>query len=161
MNVNHFVVEKSVDGQNFGDAGVILAVGNTTEKIDYSFSDNNINTSRAGVFYYRLRSVDNDGKSMLSETRLIRIGKMEGQSFSVLTYPNPASNELRITIPATWQGKKVNYELFGNNGQVVIKNETANSSQTETINVSSLAPGFYLARVTCNNESAQQKIIKQ
>ena len=33
--------------------------------------------------------------------------------------------------------------------------------QTESININSLAPGFYIARVICNGETAQQKIIKR
>jgi hypothetical protein len=159
-NVNHFVIEKSIDGKNFTNAGLVVAAGNTTEKTNYTFSDNNI-ASQSGVVYYRLRSVDNDGKSELSETRMIRIGKQDGQPISILVYPNPVSNELRITISNNWQGKKVSYQVVGNNGQIAINNEVANSNQTETINVSMLTPGFYIVNVICENQTAQQKIIKQ
>ena len=38
---------------------------------------------------------------------------------------------------------------------------TGNASQTETINVNNLAPGFYIARAICDGEIAQQKIIKR
>jgi hypothetical protein len=90
---------------------------------------------------------------------LIRIGKE--QSISVVTYPNPVTNDLRITVPASWQGKKVSYELLANNGRITIRTESENSSQTESINVSSLSPGFYMVRVTCGGEVATQKIVKQ
>ncbi|HKZ64801.1 MAG TPA: Ig-like domain-containing protein, partial [Chitinophagaceae bacterium] len=159
-NVSHFSIEKSTDGVNYSEAGLIFANGNTSETMNYSFTDANINISQAGVIYYRLRSVDIDGKSELSQVKTIRIGKKNEQFVSILTYPNPVSAELRITIPANWQGKKVNYELFNNNGQVLIKNMAVAGSQTETLNVNSLAPGFYIVKVTCNGEIAQQKIIK-
>ncbi len=159
-NLSHFVIEKSIDGINFTNAGIVFAKGNTSDKTNYLFSDNNI-SAQTGVIYYRLRSVDSDSKTELSETRIIRFGKQDIQSVSILAYPNPASSELRITIPDSWQGKKVSYELYGNNGQVVIKNEVASSSQTESINVSKLAPGFYVVKVRCNEGVAQQKIIKQ
>lgn len=160
-NVSHFVVEKSTDGKNYTDAGIVFAYGNTSDKVNYSFSDKSINTSIAGVIYYRLRSVDIDEKMQYSPVRLIRISKEMEQTISIVTYPNPVSNELRITVPSNWQGKKVSYEVLDNHGRIIIKTEPSNSSQTETLNVASLAPGFYLARVTCSGETALQKIIKR
>jgi len=160
-NVSHFVVEKSVDGKNYTQAGIVFAYGNTSEKESYSFTDNTINTANAGVTYYRLRSIDIDQKSQLSETRLIRIGKQTESVLSIATYPNPAANDLRVTIPNNWQGKKVSYEVFNNNSQAVVRTVTASGSQTETLNISSLAPGFYIVKAVCNGEMAQQKIIKQ
>lgn len=160
-NVSHFVVEKSLDGKKYEDAGIVFAYGNTSEKINYSFSDKNINTSKAGVIYYRLRSVDIDTKSQYSQIRLIRIGNQADKTIAILTYPNPVTNELRVTVPGSWQGKKVSYEVLNNNGRLSIRTESGSSSQTETINVSSLAPGVYVIRVICDGEAATQKIVKQ
>src|SRR5687768_7031874 len=160
-NVSHFSIEKSTDGINFSETGVVFAFGNTSETKNYSFTDGNINASQAGVIYYRLRSVDIDGKSELSQVKTIRIGKNNEQSISILTYPNPVSTELRVTIPTNWQGKKVSYELLNSNGQVMLRNITSTGSQTESMNVNTIAPGFYIIKVTCNGETAQQKIIKR
>ena len=160
INVSHFIVEKSTDGVNFSEAGLMFAYGNATDKTNYSLSDN-VNTNQAGVIYYRLRSIDVDGKSELSETRIIRIGKQTEKNISIVTYPNPVSNEVRITIPANWQNKKVVYEIFNAAGKAIKRTETANSSQTETMNVSSFAPGFYIVRVSFDGQTAQQKIVKQ
>ncbi|MBK9382821.1 MAG: T9SS type A sorting domain-containing protein [Chitinophagaceae bacterium] len=52
------------------------------------------------------------------------------------------------------------YEVFNSNGQIAKRAETSNSSQTETINVTNLAPGFYIVRVSCEGQIAQQKIVK-
>jgi hypothetical protein len=159
-NLSHFVIQKSDDGKSFTDVGVVFAKGSGTEKTNYEFLDDKTSTKQT-IVYYRLCSIDKDGKIEYSETRILRFGNESIQTVSVLTYPNPANNELKITIPASWQNKQVRYELFSNNGQAVIRNDITNSSQTETINVSKLAPGFYIARITCGNEVAQQKIIKQ
>lgn len=160
-NVSHFSIEKSTDGRNYSEAGIVFAAGNSSNLIKYSFTDNNINANNATVIYYRLRSVDIDGRSELSTIRSIRLGTKGGRGMSILAYPNPVTNELRVTIPSDWQGKKVSYELYNNNGQVVVKNIEMTSSQTQALNVNSLAPGFYIAKVTCDGEVAQQKIIKQ
>jgi hypothetical protein len=159
-NASHFIVEKSTDGRNYSEAGIVFANGTTTDIMNYSFFDN-VNTNQAGVIYYRLRTIDIDGKSELSATRIIRIGKQTEKNISIVTYPNPVSNEVRITIPPNWQNKKVVYEIFNAAGKAIKKIETANSSQTETINVSSLAPGFYIVRVSFDGQTAQQKVVKQ
>lgn len=160
-NVSHFVVEKSLDGKEYSEAAIVFAYGNTSEKKDYSFTDKNINTSRQGVIYYRLRSVDIDTKSQYSQVRMIRIGNQSEQAVTVLTYPNPVTSELRVTVPMNWQGKKVSYEVMSNNGRLAIRTESGSSSQTEAINVSRLSPGIYVVKVTCDGESATQKIVKQ
>ena len=160
INVSHFVIEKSTDGTKFSEAGTVFANGNTSKEIHYSFTDE-VNEDRGTVIYYRLRSVDIDGKAEYSSTRMIRISNGSADIISILTYPNPVTNELRITIPANWQNKKVSYELYNANGQIAKKTETANGSQTETLNVSGLNTGFYIVRVACDGQTAQQKIVKQ
>ena len=160
INVSHFIIEKSTDAINFSEAGLIFAYGNPTDKTNYTHSDN-INTNQAGVIYYRLRSVDVDGKSELSETRIIRISKQTEKGVSIVTYPNPVSNEIRVTIPANWQNKRVVYEIFNMSGRTAKRIEAASSNQTEIMNVSALAPGFYIVRVSFEGQTAQQKIIKQ
>jgi hypothetical protein len=160
INVSHFSIEKSFDGTNFNEAGVVFANGNTTNEMNYSFSDN-VSTDQVSVIYYRLRSIDIDGKSECSVTRMIQTSKKTDSKISILTYPNPVTSELRITIPANWQNKKVSYELFNVSGQSARKIQTTASSQTETVDVNNMAPGFYIVRVTCDGLTAQQKIVKK
>lgn len=160
INASHFVIEKSNDGQNFSDAGIVFAFGNSTFRNNYSYFDN-LGTIKSGIVYYRLRSVDIDGKNQYSETRLIRLGNKDENKITFLSFPNPADNELNLTIPLHWQKKKVSYELFKMNGQIASRKETSYSSQTESINIKNLAPGLYIIRISCNGETAQQKIIKQ
>jgi hypothetical protein len=139
---------------------MVFAYGNTTSKSDYAFTDN-ISNLQSGIFYYRLRSVDVDGKTQYSDIRIIRISKQEKNDITILTYPNPVTNEVRITIPSSWQNKRAVYEIFSANGQLAKRVETGSTSHTENINVSSLAPGFYIVKVSCDNQNAVQKIVKQ
>ena len=104
--------------------------------------------------------MDIDGRSTYSSIRIIRLGE-EKQGIGLVTYPNPVTSELIVTTPANWQNKKISYEILNANGQVTKKSETGSSSQAENLNVSTLAPGFYIIKVTCNGQSVQQKIIKQ
>ncbi|WP_276503161.1 Ig-like domain-containing protein [Terrimonas pollutisoli] len=160
-SVSHFVIEKSIDGEIYAEAGIVFAAGNSNETRSYSFSDQGIDAGKQAVIYYRLRSVDIDGKSELSYVRSIRFGKTAEQKLSVVAYPNPVINELHITIPANWQHKKVSYEVYNNTGQVALKNIVPDAGQTEALQLTKLAKGFYIVRVSCDGQTASQSIIKQ
>ena len=157
MNVSHFVVEKSLDGKEYNDAGIVFAYGNTTSKMNYSLADN-IGTTK-GIIYYRLRSVDVDGKAEVSAARIIRVSK-QSEILTISAYPNPVSNELRVTVPATWQGKEVVFEIFDQSGHTMKRMKSGSSGQTEIIAVNDLAKGFYFIKASCCSEVAQQKLVK-
>ncbi|MGH2552118.1 MAG: T9SS type A sorting domain-containing protein [Chitinophagaceae bacterium] len=160
INVSHFVVEKSTDGTNFNDAGIVFAYGNETSTANYSFTDN-LSAVQSGIVYYRLRSVDIDGKSMYSETRIIRISRKTENTISIDAFPNPAINVVNITLPTAWQNKKIYFEVLNLTGQVTIRTVTSNPGQNEKINVSNISPGMYIIKASCGGEIAQQKFVKQ
>ncbi|MDE3184302.1 MAG: T9SS type A sorting domain-containing protein [Bacteroidota bacterium] len=158
-NVSHFVVQRSIDGKNFNEAGIVFSNGNSTKAVNYSLTDN-ISPVKANLIYYRLCTVDLDGRLQYSDIRTVRISQTAAQNISIVTYPNPSSNELRVTIPFTWQNKRVSYELYNVYGQLSKRVEEGSSSQTETINVSKLPTGMYIMKVICEGQSFIQKVIK-
>jgi hypothetical protein len=89
------------------------------------------------------------------------MNKQPERNITLLAYPNPVVDELRVSIPNNWQNKKVIYEVLNANGQLADKVEIASSSQTETIYTANLLPGVYFLRASCGKEAAQQKIVKQ
>ncbi|MCR6721749.1 MAG: T9SS type A sorting domain-containing protein [Chitinophagaceae bacterium] len=159
--MSHFEVERSFDGRDYKSIGMVFAYGNTDEKQTYTFSDKQLDMSKAGVVYYRLRSVDIDKKSEYSQVRLIHISKQGTGALSIITYPNPAVNTVSVTVPAAWQGKAISYELISQSGQLITSRKPGAASQTETFDLSRLNSGFYIIRVNCEGETVQQKIVKQ
>lgn len=160
VNFNYFTVEKSYDGVQYSDAGVVFAAGNSNTETAYSLNDNLANAA-SPVVYYRLRMTDNDGSITYSDIRMIRLSKGGQSAISLQTYPNPAVTDVKVTIPETWQNKKTVYEILNLNGQVVNRTEKNNAGQTEVINIARLAPGMYFVKATCEGQIAQQKIVKQ
>jgi len=157
-NSSHFTIEKSLNGSDFSDAGMLFTMGNSELAQQYSFTDV-LRPMDKGMIYYRLKMVDIDGKSQHSAIRVVRIGD-DKANVSVLIYPNPVANELRITLPASWHDKKVVIDIYTTHGVLVKKFVTNNSSQTETINVRALTPGSYMVRSSTGAETASQHIIK-
>lgn len=158
QHVSHFEVERSNDCVRFSTAGIVFANDKAEGLNNYSMNDVP-GEQASNVIYYRIRSVDIDGKSQLSETRVIRLTSHSAPTLQ--TYPNPVKSELYVTVPQAWQNKQVLYELFGANGLVVVRKSTNGNNPNESIQVSTLAPGFYILKASCGNQTAQQKIIKQ
>ena len=160
INTAYFEVERSMDGIRFSTMGVVLAANNTNSEHQYQFSDA-LGLMNAGMVWYRIRSVDQDGKSMLSGTKMIRIAGSTDAGTGLTLYPNPVLQELRITIPASWQHKLLTYEIVNLRGQVLSRVQKNNSSQTEALNVQSLAAGNYFVLVKCEGQVISGKLVKQ
>ncbi|HQU56662.1 MAG TPA: T9SS type A sorting domain-containing protein [Chitinophagaceae bacterium] len=159
INASHFIVQKSNDGTNYQDIATVFAMGNTSEQTNYAFKDD-VSNDASDVIYYRLQMVDIDARYEYSKVRIIRINRQAKNEIKILTYPNPAINELRVTVPANWQNKKIVYQVFNLSGQTMLQTINANSSQTEILNISQLNKGMYFIKLTCEGQTAQQKIIK-
>jgi hypothetical protein len=156
--LSHFVIERSVNGLEYNEVGMVMAKGNSDVKVNYSFSDE-INTKVNGVVYYRLKMLDGDGRNQLSQVRLIRIGDLN-ENKSVAAYPNPVISELRVTVPASWQNSTITFDLYNANGQIVKHSVSGKASQTEILNVNELTAGLYIMKVSNGNETAVQRIVK-
>lgn len=160
INASHFIIERSTDGIEYSDAALIFANGNSEVTVNYSFNDK-IPGGNSGVLYYRLRSVDLDGRSTVSDIRIIRLGAANNSAVKIATYPNPVQSELRITVPANWQDKAVVYQLVNIKGQAIKTIAAGHAGQTEVISMSQVPVGMYIVKVTCGNETGVQTVVKQ
>jgi hypothetical protein len=82
LNNHHFEVERAFDGRNFEKIGKVLSKNTVFSLNQYSFQDRNTIGKSA---YYRLKQIDNDGRSTLSQVVQI---KTNAQNI-VSVYPNP------------------------------------------------------------------------
>jgi hypothetical protein len=156
---SHFVVQRSVDGNDFDDEAVIFTEeGNTNLKREYNYADN-ISSVNSSLVYYRLKMVDMDGKYNYSEVEVIRLGKQQYQT-TLLTYPNPAISQVRVTIPADWQNKTIAYSIYNLGGSLIKEKVNNNAGQTETFNISDLPVGLYIVKAVNGNETTAQKFLK-
>jgi hypothetical protein len=158
-NVSHYIVERSTNGSDFVDAGLLFsAESNSSVHKEYSFNDDVKNIS-ASLLYYRLKIVDLDGKYEQSAIRTIRTAQ-EKERTKILVYPNPAVSDVLITLPGTWQDKQVIVQIVNTNGLVVKNITDARAGQTENVNVAGLPPGIYIVKVTSGKETAVQQLVK-
>lgn len=157
-NASHFTIERSVDGKSFDDAAIVFAEGNSSVRREYSFKDD-VSKINSKLVYYRLKMVDMDARYKYSEVVLVRMAGEESQT-NVLVFPNPAVNELRISIPYEWQNKTVSYTIYNSGGTMVKQKVNSSAGQTETMHVADLPPGIYLIKTNNGSQTAVQKFIK-
>jgi hypothetical protein len=157
LNVYRFVIEKSTDGRNFSDIGIVFTSNSNSKTYEYT---DKLNSSAKQLLYYRVRAEYQNGTMKYSNIGLIKLGNSDGAFLKLITYPNPVVNELRVTIPQHWQNKRVVYELFNANGQFAFVKEVSAGSQTELIQINTLPSGLYVIRAKCNGEIIQNKLVK-
>ncbi len=156
-DLKKFVIERSYDNKHFSEVDAVLPHGHPADKNNYTFLDKLSENSPTTV-YYRLHSIDMNGKGEYSDIRIITMQK--NSSLSISAYPNPVMNKLLVTIPSAWQKKNVMFELLTVNGQVAKIFNTKNTGQTEILNVNNIAPGSYFLNASCDGKIVRGKIIK-
>ena len=93
-NTSMFIVERSLDGNNYYQVGTIVAA-NMTGINHYSFTDPDITSLGVSIVYYRLRQVDLDGNFDYSDIVALSI---ENKKLTISLYPNPVSTQINLTI---------------------------------------------------------------
>jgi Secretion system C-terminal sorting domain len=157
VNLRQFEIERSTDGINFTKIGSRDAKGNTEFETSYSHTDPGMITD---VYYYRIRSVDLDGKSTYSNIAIIR---KPGDKAGIRLFPNPVSKEINLEFSNAKGSYVIN--IYSQSGQLV-NNRTVtigNSVQYIKIERGNQPAGLYLAdiRNTDTNEKYALKVIFQ
>ena len=88
----YFIVERSVDGEQFYPIGELNGKADDVQIRSYQFFDKEASW---GSNFYRLRKQDPDGKEMLSPVRKISFSQFP---FEVSATPNPAKEKLFISF---------------------------------------------------------------
>ena len=159
LNNDYFEIQRSVQSAKcsvycWEAIGKVKGNGTTNSVHSYQFTDNvMLSGVEASNLYYRLNQFDFDGKSSLSEVRVVNFDQSKNTEWNI--YPNPATNELHIfqsamsNLPTGQAGEQLAVSLFDITGKKVMENILF--TNTTTINTSSLVEGMYFVRITDSN----------
>jgi uncharacterized lipoprotein YddW (UPF0748 family) len=89
-NTASFEVERSTDGVNFNRVASLRAAGNSQTERTYRLTDPLL---AEGIYYYRIRSIDRDGKSSYSEVKSVQYRFDQQQ---VVAGPNPFTSYVNV-----------------------------------------------------------------
>ena len=138
VNVREYQVERSENGLNFSTIGSVPVKG----KSIYAFTDNPV---PANTVYYRVKSVDIDGRYKYSGIIKLGVGSNNTFADGLHLYPSPAQDE--ITIAHKKLSRDARMIITSLDGKIVrILTPTIGSSHTQT-SVSGMRPGLYFLRL--------------
>ncbi len=153
-NVDHFSVERSDDGINYYSVATVAArnSGNTE---NYTAEDNKAIHQLA---YYRLRSIDKDGKAKLSGTIVIRTDDIQP---TLVLVTNPVQDH--ITLQAdNGIGQVFDYDISTAGGQFIAKGKLTidHAGQYQLSLNQNLPAGTYVLSVYNTQKRYTYKVIK-
>ncbi|MBI1268592.1 MAG: T9SS type A sorting domain-containing protein [Cryomorphaceae bacterium] len=131
-NVDHYIVERSMDLENWSDVGTLPAKGGDGIEAEYFLVDHKPNN---GVNYYRLSEKTYNGEISHIDTRSVLF---EARQFEV--YPNPARD--RIWFKGDLSLVK-EIRIISMTGQVVLS-QAGGADPIREMDVQKLATGMYL-----------------
>ncbi len=159
INSSHFEIERSIDGINFIKVGSTNAVGNSTNKKDYVYNDKLPATMESlSKIYFRLKSVDLDGKFDYSNIVVVLLKKINSQ---LIIFPTPTKNVLNIQTTNFISGKAT-ILITDVVGKLVMKKEITlfNGNNSFPLDVLGLKSGLYHIRLNTNDNSYTKQFVK-
>jgi hypothetical protein len=156
VNFKHYELESSEDGVNFSKIATVNPLGNQTSLNHYNYLDFNYFKP---ITYYRLKMVDIDYTFKYSDVVSVEYGKTSNSQ--IIVFPNPASDELYISLIAPEQKEGV-IEIRDLLGRSIYSQKINLSQGVENsyINTSNFASGTYIVNVTYDDAKTENvKII--
>lgn len=156
-NNDYFTIERSTDGEQFESIGKIVAMGNSTNRINYEFIDENSPGNTTS--YYRLMQTDHDGMSRTF--RMVAVPCTETKSdLDVVIVQNPVSDRNLVYDLSLPEATTLNIQIIDNLGNVASTTNFyySRGSNRYSINIGDLKAGVYILSVTDLNGSAKRSV---
>ncbi len=147
INNKGFEVQRSIDGNYFSDVRFINGAGNANDIREYSITDV---PGRTGRVYYRLKQIDFDGNSKLSNIVSVLFDKLG----IIKVYPNPAQRQ--VTVEGIENFSKL--QILDATGKL-LKEQNINKQYQVSINLNELTSGLYLLRLVNEKEIQIIKLV--
>lgn len=155
-NSKNFELEKSFDGSNFRKITTVPAAGNSNTNRHYNYVDREPLTEKN---FYRLRSVDIDGESKISNIVLIKVPDIR-QDISVMG--NPFTNSLQIRFVRS-PDSKGELRLTDLAGRLMARQNFGQGEQLITFKLPSgkLSKGIYMLEAVINGNRFTARVLKE
>jgi hypothetical protein len=157
VNVSHYEVERTIDGEHFDKVAEVVAVGFSNNLHSYDAKDEH---PYAGTAYYRLKSVDLDGSFEYSDLIATGCQNNDNVAFSFQNaYPTEEGN-LNLVYTAE-QNESFDASLFDMSGKLIASTNgiagVKGNNQSKMF-IGDLAPGIYVVNMLNGDRIFSKKI---
>lgn len=150
VNNSHFEVQRSLNKTDWTIQGTVKGNGNSSSIIKYSFDDKV--GKMTGEIYYRLKQIDFDGKSELSNVRVVSLNNTKVNIGKV--YPNPANDFVKVNINTDGDYTIILHDI---NGKELVRQE--GTSSIETLDVAEYPTGVYFVKIQNDEVNESHRIV--
>lgn len=150
-----FEVERMVEGGNFETLATLPATDKNSGK--YSYLDK---TPYAGQNFYRIKSVQENGKAIYTNIRMVAIG-IGTQATLLNAYPNPAQEQFMIAL-INPQEQQAHISIYNASGAMMTQEVTnlEKGNATLSLNIANLPSGVYQVMIQIGKETLTTKMVK-
>ncbi len=158
INNDHFEVERKHESESdFSKISEILASSDSKAKL-HQYRHDDYELSKSGIYYYRIKQVDRNGKSNYS--KVISIYVDAARELSVSIYPNPTDNLLNISLGLS-EDSELEVRVFDESGKNVLTNPFGGYRKAghykEVLNTELLTVGHYNLQIKTSNGLINKK----
>ena len=127
--------------------GFVEGSGTTSEPMTYRFTDADVPFA-ADSIAYRLRQVDTDGTTELSDVVTVALASPDQVEFRS-PFPNPARQQavLRYAVPEPTDVTVAVYDVLGRRVATWVRDRTGTGRHEQTVRLGGLAAGTYFVRL--------------
>ena len=141
LNNDFFTLEKSEDGEHWSEFGKVDGAGNSTNTIEYSFTDSN---PFLGIGYYRLKQTDFDGAFTYPSVEVINFNGLS--PVQILIHPNPFDDIINICCAELPIQEISIFDLSGKSVDQLVRKERLSNTQYN-LDFTAIDNGVYLIKV--------------
>jgi len=158
VNNYGFEVQRSTQINKWDVLGFVEGHGNSNSQKEYNFIDGESNP--AGIYYYRLRQIDNDGAYEYSNIIEINFNVPDNFELSQ-NYPNPfnPSTTISFNLPKPGIVTLRVYNLMGEEIKTLVEGYKKAGVYRINFNAEDLASGMYLYRLSTNGFTETKKLL--
>ncbi|MEJ7681474.1 MAG: T9SS type A sorting domain-containing protein [Segetibacter sp.] len=156
INIDHYEVEKSVDGRQFEKVNVVIAENNSAVAPSYGWFDTNVST---GSNFYRIKVIEKSGAVKYSA--VVKVNIAEGNR-NITIFPNPVKgNVIQVHLSNVEKGRYA-VVLYNNLGQNLYSGTIEHTTGSGTYKILSgrlISKGPYTLQITKGDTCITERVI--
>ncbi len=147
INNQWFVLEHSTDGANYSEMYRVAGAGNSSTLLNYNYTNG---SPQEVVNYYRLRQINTDGSSTLSN--VVVLDNTSGLIQVSGLYPNPSNANMQFDVILNEAGE-FSIDVFDITGKIIYQKKYSleEGKKTLLLETSNFAEGVYTFRLSKKN----------
>lgn len=153
INISKYIIQHSVDGSSFTDAGSLNANQQTDARYDFTHTQ-----PVPGNNFYRIKIINADGG--FSYSAIVKVN-MSGTRSTLVVAPNPVTED-QFTIQYSHSSSIQQVSVIDAAGRILKTFKPVGTSGSIVVDATDIKPGIYMIKMlTADKEVMTQKLVRQ